>query len=805
MTELYKDPGQPVEARVEDLLARMTLEEKIGQMHAVWLYLDEAGNHTTRSDQFTGSTDPETLKEMLRDGLGQITRPLGTRTVDPAAGVRALNRLQKFMLEETRLGIPVMSHEECLSGLMIAGATLFPSALAFGATWNPGLIEQVGEQIGIEARMIGCRQGLAPVLDVARDARWGRTEETFGEDPYLTGVMATRYVRGLQGEKRDMLATLKHFAGHSASEGGRNHAPVHMGWRELNDTFLLPFEMAVKEANAGSVMPAYHDIDGEPVHASSHLLTRVLREDWGFDGLVVADYVGVSLLYQHHGIAADTAEAAALSFNAGLDVELPGNDCAKDLKKAVERGLISVAKIDEIVRRVLTEKFRIGLFEQPYADPDAIALRSPAALDIAREVAEQSVVILDNDGILPLKVAGKVAVIGPTADDPLAMLGDYSYPVHLIHNDQTDDVACVVTPRRGLEAALGAERVIYARGCNILDERKAGAPVFPGDVDDSTSLEQASSLSTRLDMIAEAMAAVEAADIAIVCVGDLSGIFQTGTVGEGSDTDTLALPGVQQQLLDAAVATGKPVVVVVMSGRSYTLGGLEDRLAAQVWSFFGGQEGGTALASVLTGAIEPSGRLTLSVPRSVGAAPYFYNHSFKSSGTPVALHFGSRYPFGHGLSYTAFEFSDLTLASEAVDIEAGEIGLSFTIRNIGKRAGVAVPQLYVRDELASVVRPVKELKGFGRVALDAGQAARVSFALPTDMLNFTGHEGTRIVEPGAFTLMIGASSGDIRLNTRVRLTGERRTLGRAWRMESTFDIETQATPARAHAKTGVNP
>nr|WP_321459748.1 glycoside hydrolase family 3 N-terminal domain-containing protein [uncultured Cohaesibacter sp.] len=790
MTDLYKDTNASPESRAEDLLSRMTLEEKIGQMHAVWLFLNENGEHRVRSDQFTGESDADSLRQMLGRGLGQITRPLGTRSIDPAEGVRALNALQKFMLEETRLGIPVMSHEECLSGLMIKGATLFPSALGFGATWNPELIEEVGRMIGEEARSVGCHQGLAPVLDVARDARWGRTEETFGEDPYLCGLMATHYVKGLQGEKRDLLATLKHYAGHSASEGGRNHAPVHMGWRELNDMFLLPFEMAVKLGNAGSVMPAYHDIDNEPVHASRHLLTKVLREDWGFDGLIVADYVGVSLLYQHHGIAADAAEAAALSFNAGLDIELPGDDCAKDLTDAVKRGLISEETINEIVKRVLVEKFRIGLFEKPYADDSAISLQSKRAVEVAREVAEQSVVIVSNDGILPLRGQKKIAVIGPTADDPLALLGDYSFPVHLIHNDEEEEIGNVVTPLTGLKALIGDKvEITYARGCNILDERKAGAPVFPGDVDDSTSLEQASSLSTRLDMIPEAVAAASEADVAIVCVGDLSGIFQTGTVGEGSDVDSLKLPAVQQELLDAVVATGKPVIVVLSSGRPYNLGGLEDKLAAQVLTFFSGQQGGVALASVLTGAVEPSGRLTLSIPKSAGAAPYFYNHNLKASGTPIARHFGSAYPFGHGLGYTDFAYSDLTLESDRVDCETGEICLSLTITNIGQRAGVAIPQLYVRDELASVVRPVKELKAFARVSLEAGQKRKVSFRLPTDMLCFTGPQGVRIVEPGNFSLMVGASSGDIRLKGRVTLTGSVHTLGRDWRMQSSSSLD----------------
>ncbi|HMA63569.1 MAG TPA: glycoside hydrolase family 3 N-terminal domain-containing protein, partial [Chitinispirillaceae bacterium] len=295
MTLAYKDASQPVSKRVSDLLSRMTLDEKIAQMHAFWLILSEDGNHTPRQDDFTGGSDPDKLNKMLQNGLGQITRPLGSHSVDSKQGVRALNRLQKFMIEETRLGIPVMSHEECLVGLMARGGTLFPSALAYGATWNPDLIKKVGEIIGNEARSVGCRQGLAPVLDVSRDVRWGRTEETFGEDPYLIGVLATRYVQGLQGDKRDLLATLKHYAGHSLGEGARNHAPVNIGWKELSDTFLLPFEMAVKTANVGSVMPAYHDIDNEPCHSSHMLLTKILREQWGFDGLIVADYIGISL------------------------------------------------------------------------------------------------------------------------------------------------------------------------------------------------------------------------------------------------------------------------------------------------------------------------------------------------------------------------------------------------------------------------------------------------------------------------------------------------------------------------------
>lgn len=789
MTALYKNANQPIEIRVEDLLARMSIDEKIAQMHAFWLLLSQDGKHEVRSDEFTGASDPERLKSMLSFGLGQITRPLGSRPVEPVDGVLALNRLQKFLIEETRLGIPVISHEECLSGIMAQGGTLFPSSLAFGATFDPDLIEDVGRVIGLEARSIGCRQGLAPVLDVARDARWGRTEETFGEDPYLVGLMATHYVRGLQGRDRDLLATLKHYAGHSLSEGARNHAPVNLGWRELNDTFLLPFEMAVRLADAGSVMPAYHDIDGEPCHSSYHLLTKVLRQDWGFDGLVVADYIGVSLLHKHHGVASDQAEAAALAFNAGLDIELPGDECASHLKQALSRGLVTMGKVDEIVRRILTEKFRLGLFEKPYTDEAAINLQSPEAVKIARQVAEQSVVILSNDGILPLAEPKTIALIGPTADDPLAMLGDYSFPVHLIVSNMADSASAVVTPRTAFEARFGAQRVHYAKGCHILGERQFGAPVFPGDVPDNTTLTQHSLVSTSLDLIPEAVAAAKRADVAVVCIGDLSGIFQTGTVGEGSDTDTLELPGVQQALLLAIVETGTPVIVVLTSGRPYTLGGLEDRVAAQVMAFFGGQEGGPALVDVLCGAVEPSGRLTLSVPRSAGSAPYFYNHKFKSSGTPVARHFGSRYPFGHGLSYAEFAYEDIAIDNASVPSEGGSVEVSFTLRNTAARSGVAVPQLYVRDMVSSVVRPVKELKAFTRISLKGGESARVTFRLPTDMLSFTGPLGTRHVEPGSFELMIGSSSAAIHLRCDVTVTGEKRVVTGAWRMTSDTSVE----------------
>ncbi|MGF6367491.1 beta-xylosidase [Paraburkholderia sp. RAU6.4a] len=790
---LYRNPAAAVEERVADLLARMTLDEKIAQLHAAWLKLSADGNHKARSIDFAQSANQITVDEILQHGLGQITRPLGTHTVDPKEGVRALNELQRKMVEDTRLGIPVMSHEECLVGLMIKDATLFPSPLNYAATWNPQLVGEVGTIIGEQARSIGCHQGLAPVLDVSRDPRWGRTEETLGEDPYLVGVLACHYVKGLQGEQRDLLATLKHFVGHSASEGGRNHAPVHVGPRELNDVFMLPFEMAVKLANAGSVMPAYHDVDGVPCHGDRALLHDTLREKWGFDGLVVADYAGVDLLFSHHAVARDSASAAALAFNSGLDVELPGHECAVHLKEALERNEISEATIDTAVSRVLRVKFQLGLFENPYVDPERVDVKSATAGDTAYQVALESAVLLRNQGdVLPLDAHGpdKIAVIGPTADDPLALLAGYSFPVHLINSGE-QSTASIATPLRSLRALLGDERVIHAQGCDIIKERRAGAPVFPGDVSlDLTGDAHCDELISKdTDGIAAAVEAARQAGVALVFVGDLAGLFQSGTVGEGSDTDSLDLPGVQQALLQAVVDSGTPTVVVMTGGRPYNLGGLEERIAAQIMAFAPGERGAEALADLLVGRANFSGRLPLSVPKSAGAVPYVYNHRLKSAGTPIAYHFGCRYPFGFGLGYTQFRYGDLALAHSEVPIESGTIELSFTVDNIGARDGTDIVQIYVRDRHASVARPVRELKAFARVPLAAGASARVRVKLPVDMLNFTDACGERIVEPGDFDLLVGSSSRDIHLSGRVAVAGSAtRTLERNWRMLSEVEI-----------------
>ncbi len=755
---IYRDASYSVKERVQNLLEQMTIEEKIAQLGAQWLKVDADGNHVERELEMGEGASHRSISDKLKHGIGQITRPLGTQTMTPEAGVAALNKLQKFLVEETRLGIPAISHEECLVGLMTSQATLYPSSLSYGHTWNPELIQNVANDIGRQIRAVGGKQGLAPVLDVSRDVRWGRTEETLGEDPYHAGIMATSYVKGLQGQSRDVYATLKHYAGHSASEGARNHAPVNMGFRELNDTFLLPFEMAVKLGNAGSVMPAYHDIDGEPCHASPQLLTEVLREQWGFDGLIVADYGGIQLLHSHHGVAADSAEAAALAFNAGLDIELPDDACAHHVTDALERELISVDKLDEIVARILTTKFELGLFETPYTPVPKEALHTADSARLAYEAACESVVLLKNDGVLPLNQQSKLAVVGPTANDSLALLGGYSFPVHLILSDEDGQGANCPTLLEAIERRF--EDVTYAKGCEILTERRANAPVFPGDVDMAVGQSMTSPISGDLSMIPEAVSAASSSDVVIACVGDLAGLFQTGTVGEGSDADNLELPGVQQQMLDAVLDSGKPVIVLVTGGRPYHLGRAEEEAAGILYGWAPGQEGAAAIADVITGEVNPSGRLTVSIPKCVGAVPYFYNHKLKSAGTPIAYHFGSKYNFGYGLSYTQFELSDFSLVQD--ELKFGEhIDISLTVSNTGLRRGAEVVQLYVRDPLCSVVRPVKELKGFIKTELGAGEQKRVSFSLPVDMLNHTNGKNQRVVEGGEFEIMIGRSSSDI--------------------------------------------
>jgi len=740
-----------VHERVEDLLSQMTLAEKIGQLGSVWMGASGDGDGVApMQDLFSDELPP--LDKVIEHGLGQLTRVYGSRPVATAVGMKALTALQARVMAASRFGIPAVAHEECLTGFAAWKATIFPTPLAWGASFDPALIRDMARAFGGNMRAVGIHQGLAPVLDVTRDPRWGRTEETIGEDPYLVGTIGTAYVQGLQSA--GVQATLKHFAGYSASRAGRNMAPVSMGPREFTDVLLPPFEMAIRLGGARSVMPTYVATDGVPATADTVLLGATLRGQLGFDGLVVSDYYAVSFLELQHAVAASPEGAAALALTAGVDVELPSVRCyGAPLHAAATAGDVTTAIVDRAVARVLRQKFELGLLDpgwtavpgwNPAAD-GAVApdLDPPAHRAIARRLAEESIVLLVNPGdALPVAKTAKVAVIGPLANDPLAFFGCYTMPRHLASH--TDGPGVQVAT---LLAALREELtdVTYARGCDVRTVDRSG--------------------------FAEAVATARSAEIVFAVVGDEAGLFGRGTSGEGCDVTDLRLPGVQEDLLHALANTGTPVVAVLVTGRPYAIGGVADRLAAVVQGFFPGEEGGRAIADVLTGRVVPSGKLPAEMPGSAGAQPSTYLRS-----RTAARHSGSSvdptplFAFGHGLSYTTFGYSDLVLSADKVPTD-GTVEISCTVRNTGPRAGTEVVQLYLSDTEAQVVRPVHWLAGFARVPLEPGQARRVAFRVHADRTAFTGLSGERIVEPGEIGVAVGGASDNLPLAASFVLTG----------------------------------
>ncbi|MEU1165239.1 glycoside hydrolase family 3 N-terminal domain-containing protein [Streptomyces sp. NPDC005921] len=600
----------------------------------------------------------------------------------------------------------------------------------------------------------GVHQGLAPVVDVVRDYRWGRCEETYGEDPYLVGEMGEAYVLGLQSA--GVYATLKHFAGYSASMGGRNHAPVGIGRRELNDVILPPFERIVA-AGVGSVMNSYAELDGEAPAASRRLLTGVLREEWGFEGTVVSDYWSLPFLVNAHRVAADLAGAGALALTAGMDVELPDQrGFGAVLVAAVRAGAADEADVDRAVRRVLRQKVALGLLD-PGWTPVPPALRAgeldldkPANRRLAHAVARSGAVLLSNDGTLPLPSTGRIALIGPCADDVRTMFGCYSFPNHVLSDrDDLGNGVEAVSLRTALGAELPDVAWEFAQGCPIRDEDRAGIP--------------------------EAMAVAAGADLAVLVVGDKAGMFGIGTSGEGCDVEDLRLPGVQEELVAAVLATGTPVVLVVSSGRPYAVGRFAPDAAALVQVFLPGEEGGRAVAELLSGAADFSGKLPVQIPNSPAGQPYTYLHpplgdrqSWLSNLDPTPA-----FPFGHGLSYTTFEIDGLAVDDELVPTD-GEFTASVRVRNTGSRPGAETVQLYFTDPVAQVTRPVRALLGFAKVRLEPGEEATVRFDVHTDRLAFTGLAGHRIVEPGEIVLYAGASSGDTPAEARIELVGGER-------------------------------
>lgn len=775
------------ENRARELLAQMTIDEKIAQLCALWIIIQENGELELRTNKgFILGADSEDPFTAMKHGIGQLSRPLGSQPVSPLDGIRSLNKLQKFLVTETRLGIPALPHEECLAGLMAQGATLFPANINNGSMWDPELMEEIARAIGDELHSTGSRHGLSPVLDVNRDARWGRNEECFGEDPYLCGVMACAYVRGLQDPSRPVLATLKHFVGHSFSEGARNHAPVRIGPNELQDTFLLPFEMAVKLAKAHSLMPAYHDLDGEPMHQSVRYLQEILRDQWGFDGIIVSDYEGISQLFWEHRTQPDMASAAAAALTAGVDVELPGDTAYREgLKQALDRGILDMAVVDQSVYRHLLWKSRLGLFENPYVDEDSILPDLGKHDELAYKAAVRSIVLLKNDGILPLNEPGKIALLGPLADNPYGMLGGYSFPVHLVLSERKERKTELRTLRDEFSERFG-DKLAYSKGCDVLSGRPDKPAVFPGDVSKDGS-SQTSYISTDESGFPDALEAARNADTVILAVGDLAGLFLSGTVGEGSDASSLELPGAQRELVEKVLDLGKPTIVVIFSGRPYNSGTLFDRASAVIQAWLPGQRGAGALADIMTGTANPEGRLSMSIPRSAGAMPYFYNNKIKSAGTPIQQDFGAAYPFGFGLSYTTFSMDSFAVEEKSIPID-GDIRVSLTVANTGKREGDELVQVYIRDNYSQLVRPVMELKAFRRVTLKSGQKAKLSFRIPSDMLQYTGRDGKRMVEGGTFDIMIGNSSRNILFKETVMVEGNVRYLESDWKMLSTCDV-----------------
>ena len=777
--EIWRDPARPAAERVEDLLGRMTLEEKVAQLTSVWIG-DQSRDADVAPMQGEMSVTPPPLAELIRDGLGQLTRVFGTRPLPPAAALSTLRELQAQIAGANRFGIPAVAHEECLTGFAAWTATVFPTPLAWGASFDPDLVHEMAGAIGASMRSVGIHQGLAPVLDVARDMRWGRTEETIGEDPYLVGSIGTAYVRGLQSA--GIWATLKHFAGYSASRTGRNLAPVSMGPREFADVMLVPFEMALRLGGARSVMPSYTDVDGVPVSGDRSLLTRLLRDELGFDGVVVSDYFAISFLQTQHGVAGTPAQAAALALDAGMDVELPSVRCyGPELTGAVRDGLVQAELVDRAAARVLRQKCDLGLLDPGWSpavapadggdpadagDPGAsVDLDPPAHRALARRLAEESVVLLANAGaILPLRPDANIAVIGPLATDPLAFFGCYSMARHLGYRyPEAADGVHVTTLLDALAAELPSATISHARGCDVR------AP-------------------DRSDF-AHAAAHAREADLVVAVLGDQAGLFGRGTSGEGCDVSDLRLPGVQEDLLRVLVAAGKPVVLVLVTGRPYAIGPLAGERAAAVQACFPGEEGGRAIAGVLSGRVVPSGRLPVELPRLPGGQPSWYLRPRLAGRHPgSSVDPDPLFAFGHGLSYTTFEYADLVIRSAEPVADPGGLAqvlvgtdgtaeITCTVRNTGARPGTEVVQLYLGDPLAQVVRPVRWLAGFARVPLEPGQARQVTFGLHADRTAFCGRDGARVVEPGEIRVAVGGASDRLVLHGSFTLYGAERPAG----------------------------
>ncbi|SOD18236.1 glycoside hydrolase family 3 N-terminal domain-containing protein [Pedobacter xixiisoli] len=752
----YKNPKLSSDVRTSDLISRMTLAEKIGQLRSPlgWEMYDKKGNAVIHSKKYekqldsihTGMfwavfrADPWT-KKTLSNGLS------------PELAAKAANALQRYALKNTRLGIPVFLAEEAPHGHMAIGTTVFPTGIGQASTWNTELLQKMGAVISKEIRLQGGHISYGPVIDISRDPRWSRVEETFGEDHVLSGNLAAAITKGNGAgqlhKEFSTITTLKHFIAYGIPEGGHNGNSAIVGKRELHEVFLPPFKAAI-DAGALSVMTAYNSIDGIPCTSNKELLTDLLRDDWNFKGFTISDLISVDGLMENHHVAGSLEEAGALALNAGVDVDLGGNAFAK-LEQALKNGLVNVSAIDTAVYRVLKLKFDMGLFDNPYVDPKKakIGIRTKEHIALAHQVAQESIVLLKNkSNVLPLAKNLKVAVIGPNADSRYNMLGDYTAP-------QED--GNIKTILNGIQSKLNPQQITYVKGCAIRDT---------ADVE-----------------IDKAVAAAKQSDVVVVVVGGSSArdfktdYLETGAAvvssqtigdmesGEGFDRATLDLLGKQPELLKALKKTGKPLIVVYIQGRPLNMNWASENADALLTAWYPGQEGGNAIADVLFGDYNPAGRLAVSIPRYEGQLPVYYNKKNPRGHDYVEMSADPLYAFGYGLSYTQFDYTDIKVEQKAKD----SFEVSFSLKNTGAKSGDEVVQLYLKDELASVVQPVKQLKAFKRVHLLPNQEQRLSFLLTAKDLAIINQDFKSIVEPGIFTVMIGSASNHIRLTSKLEV------------------------------------
>lgn len=770
----YKNKALPVEQRVEDLLACMTLEEKVGQTLCL-LGWDSYVVERTRG-RGSVSVSEKFVRELSEQHVGMYwgtyradpwTRKTLANGLTPGLAAKAGNAIQRYALEKTRLGIPVFLAEEAPHGHMAIGTTVFPTGIGMAATFDTELMQEVGAQIGKEIRLQGGHISYGPILDIARDPRWSRVEETLGEDPVLTAEMGAAMVKGLGGgdlsKPYSTIATLKHFLAYGATEGGQNGNPTFMGIRDLHETFLPPFRRVV-DAGALSVMTSYNSMDGTPCTSNSYLLTDVLKKQWGFKGFVVSDLYSIDGIWETHHVAPTLEDAAVLAAQAGVEVDL-GGKAFYELINAVRQGKIEERVVDDAVRQVLRMKFEMGLFDDPYVDPDKAAreVHNDAAIALARRAAQESVTLLKNSAnILPLSKNIRVAVVGPNANNRYNQLGDYTAP-------QPDETIKTVVD--GIRSKLPASQVEYVRGCAIRDTTES-------------NIDEAVRVANNADVVVAVVGGSSARDFKTEYKETGAAVTDSKTIndmecGEGFDRATLSLLGKQQQLLDALKQTGKPLVVVYIEGRPLVKNWADENADALLTAYYPGEQGGMAVADVLFGDYNPAGRLSVSVPRSVGQLPVYYNKKNPYGHDYVEMPVTPLYPFGYGLSYTTFEYSNLEvnpvenaeasshpslLASHSLKVE-----VSFDLTNTGSRDGEEVAQLYLRDEVASVVQPNRQLKKFQRVMLKSGERRRVSFVLNYDDLAVVTAGLQRVVEPGEFTVMVGSSSNDIRLEKKISI------------------------------------